>query len=125
LLGIAAQKVTGEPLARMMARWRPYPRNDVVMHIPDWNDINRLLSTARQLCGRDNDSRSTRKVERDAAVISILRVYQLIYMTPPTVKTVRPFIEKIERFYSGILPRKGFGVLRSAKVLQGLIDAAR
>jgi hypothetical protein len=125
VLAAAAEKVTGEPLSKMMAQWPFYPARNILMHVPKRADLMRLLPTAMEMCARDSTSRATRKIERDAAVIAILRAYQTIYSEPLTVQNVRPFIEKVERCYKPLLPVKGLNVKRSANVLQSLIDAVK
>ena len=63
-----------------------------------------------------------RLIERDDAVVSVLITYQLVYGEEPTVKRAAWFIEKIEKLYSDLLPQKGFGVTRSIKTFQRLIE---
>jgi hypothetical protein len=85
------------------------PTPDKIAHL-----IPAALTAARK--------NTRRLIERDDAVVSVLIVYRLVYGEEPTVKRAAWFIEKIEKIYSDSLPQKGFGITRSSKTFQRLIE---
>ena len=116
-LSIAAQRVTGRPLSKIMLRW---PINRNFQTVPTWSEILPLLPTAIEVArtfGR-------KEIERDQAVIAILRGYRQLFRRPPTAKPAKAFIARVEACYRDLLPRKGFNVSSSRKTLQRLINAA-
>ena len=116
-LAIAAQRVTGRPLSKMMLRW---PINRNFQTVPKWSEILPLLPRAIEVArtfGR-------KEIERDQAVIAILRGYRQLIGRPPTAKPAEAFIAGVEACYRNLLPRKGLNVSSSKKTLQRLIRAA-
>jgi hypothetical protein len=116
-LSTAAQRVTGKPVSKMMLRW---PINRNFQTVPKWSDIMPLLPTAIEV------ARTFRRkeIERDQAVIAILRGYRQLIGRPPTAKPAEAFIARVEGCYRDLLPRKGFNVASSKKTLQRLINAS-
>jgi hypothetical protein len=117
-LSTAAQRVTGKPLSKMMLRW---PINLNFLTVPKWADIMPLLPTAIEVArtfGR-------KEIERDRAVIAILRGYYQIFGKPPTAKPAEAFIAGVEGCYRDLLPGSGLNVASSKKTLQRLINAAK
>jgi hypothetical protein len=85
------------------------PTPDKIAHL-----IPAALTAARK--------NTRRLLERDDAVVSVLIAYRLVYGKEPTVKRAAWFIERIEKLYSDLLPQKGFGITRSIKTFQRLIE---
>ena len=85
------------------------PTPDKIAHL-----IPAALTAARK--------NTRRLIERDDAVVSVLIAYRVVYGKEPTVKRAAWFIEKIEKLYSDLLPQKGFGITRSIKTFQRLIE---
>jgi hypothetical protein len=85
------------------------PTPDKIGHL-----IPAALATARKT--------TRRLIERDDAVVSVLIAYRAVYGEEPTVKRAAWFIERIEKLYSELLPQKGFGITRSMKTFQRLIE---
>jgi hypothetical protein len=85
------------------------PTPDKIAHL-----IPAALAAARK--------NTRRLIERDEAVVSVLIAYRLVYGKGPTVKRAAWFIERIEKLYSDLLPQKGFGITRSIKTFQRLIE---
>ena len=88
--------------------------------VPKWSEILPLLPRAIEVArtfGR-------KEIERDQAVIAILRGYRQLIGRPPTAKPAEAFIAGVEACYRNLLPRKGLNVSSSKKTLQRLIRAA-
>ena len=97
-------------------RFRGHPDFLVV---PKRRDIEPLIERAIKIARKTPIA----KLERDRALVAILRAYRYLTEKAPTYKPAEAFVTRIEVFYSDLLP-DGFEGWRSKATLQRLISAS-